>query len=114
VLILGRKFKKKSTAVNTNELDIYVAFNPNPAYGVATTPNWQNENRYDYIQDPQNVVKMTHNPSYGVTGRNDTSVNSNIPVTPNIEMNESHYEYITKGKNKLPHIICKIQEVILS
>jgi len=45
---------------------------------------------------------MTHNPSYGVTRRNDTSVNSIVPMTPNIEMNESHYEYITKGKNKLP------------
>ena len=52
MVMLVKKFRKKgsyNTASNTNELDIYVAFNPNPAYSAAVTPNWQSENVYDYI-----------------------------------------------------------------
>jgi len=116
VLILVRKLKKKnsySTAVNTNELDVYVAFNPNPAYGAAVTPNWQNEHQYDYIplpQDPHNAVKMTQNPAYGVAKGNDTGIqyliNSTVSVAAtnqvyNTDHAESHYDYIIKDKNKL-------------
>ena len=120
VLKLVRKLKKKSsysTAVNTSELDAYVAFNPNPAYGAAVTPNWKNEHQYDYIplpQDPRNAVKMTQNPAYGVAKGNDTGVqhliNSTVSVattgpvyntdqTPNIDISERHYDYII-DKNK--------------